>query len=64
MSVLRSAAFVATGLVLSLQGAAVAGGGVSISSYGQRDLLIQGGGQSVLLNPYRAVGCAAARNQG
>ncbi|MBL6803593.1 MAG: MBL fold metallo-hydrolase [Synechococcus sp. BS307-5m-G38] len=59
MSVLRSAAFVATGLVLSLQGTAVAGGGVSISSYGQRALLIQGGGQSVLLNPYRAVGCAA-----
>jgi L-ascorbate metabolism protein UlaG (beta-lactamase superfamily) len=32
---------------------------VSISSYGQRSLLIQGGGQSVLLNPYKAVGCAA-----
>ena len=36
-----------------------AGGGVTISSYGQRALLIQGGGQSVLINPFRAVGCAA-----
>ena len=59
MSVLRSAAFAATGLALSLQAAAHAGDGVSISSYGQRALLIQGGGQSVLLNPYKAVGCAA-----
>jgi len=59
MSVLRSAAFAALGLVLGLQGSANAGGGVTISSYGQRALLIQGGGQSVLLNPYRAVGCAA-----
>ena len=45
MSVLRSAAFAATGLALSLQAAAHAGDGVSISSYGQRALLIQGGGQ-------------------
>jgi len=59
MSVLRSAAFAALGLVLGLQGTASAGEGVTISSYGQRALLIQGGGQSVLLNPYRAVGCAA-----
>ena len=59
MSVLRSAAFAATGLALSLLAAAHAGDGVSISSYGQRALLIQGGGQSVLLNPYKAVGCAA-----
>ena len=59
MSVLRSAAFAALGLVLGLQGTASADEGVTISSYGQRALLIQGGGQSVLLNPYRAVGCAA-----
>ena len=44
MSVLRSAAFAAIGLALSLQAAAHAGGGVNISSYGQRALLIQGGG--------------------
>ena len=59
MNVLRSSAFAAAGLALALQGPVLAGGGVSISSYGQRALLIQGGGQSVLLNPYRAVGCAA-----
>ena len=59
MSVLRSAAFAATGMALSLQATAQAAGGVNISSYGQRALLIQGGGQSVLLNPYKAVGCAA-----
>ena len=59
MSVLRSAVTAAAGLALSLMSPALAGGGVSISSYGQRSLLIQGGGQSVLLNPYKAVGCAA-----
>ena len=59
MNVLRSSAYAAAGLALALQGSVLAGGGVSISSYGQRALLIQGGGQSVLLNPYRAVGCAA-----
>ena len=59
MNVLRSSAFAAAGLALALQGPVLAGGGVTISSYGQRALLIQGGGQSVLLNPYRAVGCAA-----
>ena len=59
MSVLRSAVTAAAGLALSLTSPALAGGGVSISSYGQRAMLIQGGGQSVLLNPYKAVGCAA-----
>ena len=59
MSVLRSAVTAAAGLALSLISPALAGGGVSISSYGQRSLLIRGGGQSVLLNPYKAVGCAA-----
>ena len=59
MSVLRSAVTAAAGLALNLMSPALAGGGVSISSYGQRSLLIQGGGQSVLLNPYKAVGCAA-----
>lgn len=54
MSVLRSAVTAAAGLALSLTSTALAGDGVSISSYGQRALLIQGGGQSVLLNPYKA----------
>ena len=38
---------------------AAAAGGVTITSYGHSALLIQGGGASVLLNPFRAVGCAA-----
>ncbi len=33
--------------------------GVTITSYGHSALLIQGGGVSVLLNPFKAVGCAA-----
>ncbi|MBL6742658.1 MAG: Zn-dependent hydrolase, partial [Synechococcus sp. BS301-5m-G53] len=44
MSVLRSAVTAAAGLALGLTSPALAGGGVSISSYGQRSLLIQGGG--------------------
>ena len=59
MSVLRTTLTAVAGLTFGLQTAATAGGGVTISSYGQRALLIQGGGQSVLLNPFRAVGCAA-----
>jgi len=58
MSVLRSTLAAVAGLTLSLSSSAMAGGGVTISSYGQRALLIQGGGQSVLVNPFRAVGCA------
>ena len=37
---------------------ALANGGVTITSYGHSALLIQGGGASVLINPFRAVGCA------
>jgi hypothetical protein len=33
--------------------------GVRITSYGHSSLLIQGGGATVLLNPFKAVGCAA-----
>lgn len=36
-----------------------AGSGVTITSFGHSALLIQGGGSSVLVNPFRAVGCAA-----
>ena len=35
------------------------GGGVTITSYGHSALLIQGGGATVLLNPFKAVACAA-----
>ncbi len=34
-------------------------GGVAIRSYGHGSLLIKGGRHSVLLNPFRAVGCAS-----
>lgn len=39
--------------------AAQAASGVSITSYGHGAVLIQGGGARVLLNPFRAVACAA-----
>jgi L-ascorbate metabolism protein UlaG (beta-lactamase superfamily) len=35
------------------------GPGVTITSFGHSALLIEGGGARVLLNPFRAVGCAA-----
>jgi len=47
----------ATAVALPL--AASANTGVTITSYGHSALLIQGGGASVLLNPFKAVGCAA-----
>jgi L-ascorbate metabolism protein UlaG (beta-lactamase superfamily) len=40
-------------------GPAMAGSGVSITSFGHSALLVQGGGASVLVNPFKAVGCAA-----
>lgn len=40
-------------------GAAQAAGGVTITSYGHSALLITGGGRTVLVNPFQAVGCAA-----
>ncbi|QNG29342.1 MBL fold metallo-hydrolase [Synechococcus sp. LTW-R] len=39
--------------------AASAGTGVTITSYGHSALLIQGGGAKVLINPFKAVACAA-----
>lgn len=39
--------------------AALAAGGVSITYFGHSALLIRGGGATVLLNPFQAVGCAA-----
>ena len=56
----RRSAAVMLGTVLSLVGVQPAqAGGVSITSYGHSALLIRGGGQSVLVNPFKAVGCAA-----
>ena len=47
------------GLTLPLPALAQKGGGVSITHLGHSALLIQGGGARVLVNPFRAVGCAA-----
>ncbi|MEN9766795.1 MBL fold metallo-hydrolase [Vulcanococcus sp.] len=53
------AAMAAPLTALALPLAASANTGVTITSYGHSALLIQGGGASVLLNPFKAVGCAA-----
>ncbi len=56
----RAIALLAASTLLSgISGSAVRAAGVSITSYGHSALLIRGGGQSVLVNPFRAVGCAA-----
>ncbi|MEB3158635.1 MAG: MBL fold metallo-hydrolase [Synechococcus sp.] len=55
----RRCALVLLGTTLALGATLPAqAGGVSITSYGHSALLIRGGGQSVLINPFRAVGCA------
>ncbi|MCP9849983.1 MBL fold metallo-hydrolase [Cyanobium sp. Morenito 9A2] len=43
--------------------AAQAGGGVNVTSYGHSALLIQGGGATVLINPFKAVACAAGLSE-
>lgn len=58
----RSAAGLCTAALLGATltaPSARAEGGVRITSYGHSALLIEGGGARVLLNPFRAVGCAA-----
>ena len=55
----RTATALPAGLTLgALAGVPGHTGGVAITSYGHSALLIRGGGQSVLVNPFRAVGCA------
>ena len=44
-------------VILGLAPAALAE--VEIESFGHSSFLIKGGGHSVLLNPFKAVGCAA-----
>ncbi len=46
-------------MAVALPLAASANTGVTITNYGHSALLIQGGGATVLLNPFKAVGCAA-----
>ena len=56
----RRSAAVVLGTSLAMMGMLPAqAGGVSITSYGHSALLIRGGGQSVLVNPFQSVGCAA-----
>ena len=53
----------ASTMLAGFSGTAVQAAGVSITSYGHSALLIRGGGQSVLVNPFRAVGCAAGLSE-
>ena len=59
-SALLNGGLISGGLALSAAPAAWAGGtGVTISSYGHSAIVVRGGGATVLLNPFQAVGCAA-----
>ena len=53
-----AAALTATALLTSVSVPAAQAAGVTITSYGHSALLIRGGGRSVLVNPFKAVGCA------
>jgi len=44
--------------LMSSSGLSAVAGGVRITNHGHSSLLIKGGGQSVLLNPFKAVACA------
>lgn len=58
---LAAAGVAVTGLAVTLAVAppsARAGGGVNVTSFGHSALLIQGGGTTVLINPFKAVACA------
>ncbi|WP_432785678.1 MBL fold metallo-hydrolase [Cyanobium sp. BSA11S] len=57
-SALGAAALV-SGVSLGVPGAGQAAGGVTVTSFGHSALLIRGGGATVLVNPFKAVGCAA-----
>ena len=56
-----AAALTATALLTSVSVPAAQAAGVTITSYGHSALLIRGGGRSVLVNPFKAVGCAGLR---
>lgn len=53
-----ASALAATALLTALSTPATRAAGVTITSYGHSALLINGGGRTVLLNPFKAVGCA------
>ncbi len=44
--------------ILAILGSRGMAGGIQIRNFGHSSLLIKGGGHSVLLNPFKAVGCA------
>ena len=48
-----------TFVLLSATELSAMAGGVRITNHGHSTLFIRGGGQTVLLNPFKAVGCAA-----
>jgi len=58
LSCVPSSCIVAGGLILGSFNPSFAGG-VDIRSFGHSSLLIKGGRHSVLLNPFRSVGCAS-----
>jgi len=60
---LAAAALTVSSAALLQPAAQAAGGGVTITSYGHGALLIRGGGATVLLNPFQAVGCAAGLSE-
>ncbi|MFM7732708.1 MAG: MBL fold metallo-hydrolase [Cyanobium sp.] len=51
------------GLAASALAPAAVAGGASITYYGHSAVLIRGGGATVLLNPFQAVGCAAGLSE-
>jgi L-ascorbate metabolism protein UlaG (beta-lactamase superfamily) len=59
----RLSSLIAAASVVAVTLPAQAGGGVSITSYGHSALLIQGGGATVLVNPFKAVACAAGLSE-
>jgi L-ascorbate metabolism protein UlaG (beta-lactamase superfamily) len=59
MRLLPTLSALSLGTALLAAGPALAGSGVTITSYGHSALLISGGGASVLINPFKAVACAA-----
>ncbi len=49
--------FISLGLIYGFGSPAIAGG-IVIKSFGHSSLLVKGAGHSVLLNPFKAIGCA------
>ncbi|MEB3261469.1 MAG: MBL fold metallo-hydrolase [Cyanobacteriota bacterium] len=63
MPLLSRLSSLTTAACLAIALPAQAGSGVSIKSFGHSALLISGGGATVLVNPFRAVACAAGLSE-